>query len=57
MIEGTCPACEQSLSDRAVLVEDDVWLHAHCWRPVRTWLDQTKARELTPDEQNNRHES
>jgi hypothetical protein len=50
MIQDTCLVCRQSLSDRAVLFEDDVWLHAHCWGPLRALFDQTEARELTQDE-------
>jgi len=50
MIQDTCLVCLQSLSDRADLFEDDVWLQAHCWRPLRALLDQTEARELSQDE-------
>src|SRR5262249_22736384 len=50
MIQDTCLVCLQSLSDRAVLFEDVVWRHAPCWPPLRALLDQTEARELTPDE-------
>ena len=57
MIQDTCPVCLQSLSDRAVLVEDDVWLHARCWRPLQTLLDEAKERELSRDERNERRES
>jgi len=49
--------CRQSILDRAVLFEDDVWLHARCWPPVRTWLDQTKQRERTQDERTKGRES
>jgi hypothetical protein len=57
MIQDTCLVCRQSLSDRAVLFEDDVWLHAHCWGPLRALFDQTEARELTQDERTKRRMS
>ena len=52
-----CPVCQQSLSDPAVLFEDDVWLHAHCWGPLRTFLKQTEERERMQGARNTRRES
>jgi hypothetical protein len=43
MIEDTCQVCLQSLSDRAVRFENDVWLHAYCWHP--SWRFDQTARE------------
>src|SRR5262249_46946744 len=48
-VQNICPVCQQSLSDPAVLFEDDVWLHARCWRPLRTFLEQTVERERVQD--------
>ena len=52
-----CPVCRQSILDRAVLFEDDVWLHARCWRPLRRFLEQTEERERIQDARNTRRES
>ena len=55
--QDICPVCQRSFSDRAVLSEDDVWLHANCWPPLRTFLEQTGERERVQDARNNRRES
>ena len=41
--QDACPVCHQSLTGHSLLLDRNVWLHAHCWQP--SWVRNARQTE------------